>query len=292
MSVTPGGIVQALARAARRCAATDDALVEGIRHSPAAAADETGWAVRRDQVSAVPTSSATGSPSAGSSTPRGWDQAEQILGEDFAGVIERDGWAAYRRFAEATHRTCCAHLLRRCHDMTADAADGHTRVPATARQIPKDALALRDARDAGRVDPQTPAAQVPQLGDRLDLLLAADATCCEPCSQTRQAPACRARRAAHFLVVPGVQATNWRAEQGIRPIVVNRRHWGGDRTRQGADTLQVLASVLRSARQQHRDPVGILAPLLTSPVPIVADLAIPGRPDVPGHDDPAQPRAA
>ncbi|MGH8883977.1 MAG: hypothetical protein ACRDYX_02130 [Egibacteraceae bacterium] len=80
-------------------------------------------------------------------------------------------------------------------------------------------------------------------------------------------------------------------EQGVRPIVVNRKHWGGPQP-PGADTLQVLASVLRSARQQDRDPVGILVPLLTSPVPIVADLVIPGRPDVPGRGDPAQPRAA
>lgn len=39
-----------------------------------------------------------------------------------------------------------------------------------------------------------------------------------------------------FLTRPGVQATNWRAEQAIRPIVCNRRHRGGNKTRQGADT--------------------------------------------------------
>jgi transposase len=191
---------------------------------------------------------------------RGYDQAKQILGEGFSGVLERDGWAAYRGFAQAAHQTCYAHLLRRCHDMIADSAGDHTRIPATVRQILKDALALRDAGDAGRVDPEQLARKVLRLGERLDLLLATDATCCEP--DRKLVKHLRNERDAlfTFLVVPGVAATNWRAEQAIRPAVVNRKHWGGNRTRQGADTAQVLASVLRSARQQHRDPVGILVP--------------------------------
>jgi hypothetical protein len=47
---------------------------------------------------------------------RGYADAAQVLGEDYAGVLERDGWAPYRRFAHARHmrgtraawRTCCA----------------------------------------------------------------------------------------------------------------------------------------------------------------------------------------
>jgi transposase len=80
-----------------------------------------------------------------------------------------------------------------------------------------------------------------------------------------------------FLRVPGVQATNWRAEQAIRPAVVNGKSWGGNRTRAGADTWQVLTSVLRTATQQGRDPIELLTRLLQAPTPIVADLAIPGH---------------
>ena len=74
-----------------------------------------------------------------------------------------------------------------------------------------------------------------------------------------------------------MQATNWRAEQAIRPAVVTRKSWDGNRTWTGADTWQVLTSVLRTATQQARDPVELLAGLLQAPTPIVADLAIPGR---------------
>jgi hypothetical protein len=70
-----------------------------------------------------------------------------------------------------------------------------------------------------------------------------------------------------FLDIPGVQATNWRAEQAIRPAVVNRKQWGGNRTWHGADTAQVLMSVIRTARQQDTDPVALLADLLHQPIP-------------------------
>lgn len=74
-----------------------------------------------------------------------------------------------------------------------------------------------------------------------------------------------------------MQATNWRAEQAIRPAVVTRKSWGGNRTWAGAEAWQVLASVLRTATQQARDPVELLARLLQAPSPTVADLTIPGR---------------
>jgi transposase len=80
-----------------------------------------------------------------------------------------------------------------------------------------------------------------------------------------------------FLVHDGVQATNWRAEHAIRPAVVSRKAWGGNRTWAGAATWQALTSVLRTASQQGRDPIELLAGLLRAPAPIVADLAIPGR---------------
>ena len=39
-----------------------------------------------------------------------------------------------------------------------------------------------------------------------------------------------------FLRDPSIDATNWRAEQAIRPAVVIRKVCGGNRTRKGADS--------------------------------------------------------
>ena len=52
-----------------------------------------------------------------------------------------------------------------------------------------------------------------------------------------------------FLTDPSVPATNWEAEQAIRPAVVNRKVWGGNRTEAGAKAQGVLSSVLRTCRQ-------------------------------------------
>ena len=48
-----------------------------------------------------------------------------------------------------------------------------------------------------------------------------------------------------YLKCPGLEATNYRAEQAIRPAAVIRKVWGGNRTPTGASTQEILMSVLR-----------------------------------------------
>ena len=75
-----------------------------------------------------------------------------------------------------------------------------------------------------------------------------------------------------FLWDPSLDATNWRAEQAIRPAVVIRKVCGGNRTRHGADSQQVLASVVRTARQRGLDLPPLIAALLRAPEPAVPEL--------------------
>ena len=275
LRVTPGGVTQAVARAARACRPTYQALAEGVRASPVVAPDETGWRVGgiRAWLWAFVGAQVTVYRIA---RGRGYRDAVAVLGERYAGVIERDGWAPYRRFENATHQSCLAHLLRRCRELLADADRGQAKTPHAVRRILQDALALREAYQAGALDAGTLAAQAERLGAKVDKLIA---------GATRYPPNRRllnhlAREREHlftFLCMPGVEATNWRAEHAIRPAVVTRKAWGGNRTWAGATTWQTLTSVLRTASQQGRDPVELLARLLRTPGPIVADLAIPGR---------------
>ena len=46
-----------------------------------------------------------------------------------------------------------------------------------------------------------------------------------------------------FLLDPTIDATNYRGEQAIRPAVVNRKVWGGNRTWLGARWQSILTSV-------------------------------------------------
>ena len=69
--------------------------------------------------------------------------------ENYAGVVERDGWAPYRRFTRARHQSCLAHLLRRCRELISDADRGQARTPHAVRRILTHALAVRADRDHG-----------------------------------------------------------------------------------------------------------------------------------------------
>jgi len=88
----------------------------------------------------------------------------------------------------------------------------------------------------------------------------------------------RTERPALFTCVrrPDVAATNWQAEQAIRPAVVTRKVCGGNRTPAGAATQDIVASLLRSCWQQQRDPLELLVGLQRSPRPIVANLRLAG----------------
>jgi hypothetical protein len=65
-------------------------------------------------------------------------------------------------------------------------------------------------------------------------------------------------------------AFNWRAEQAVRPAVVNRKVSGGNRTWLGAPTQHVLATLFRTSRQRQLDPLRILGDLLQERVPRIA----------------------
>ena len=80
-----------------------------------------------------------------------------------------------------------------------------------------------------------------------------------------------------FLYCPGLDATNYRAEQAIRPMVVTRKVWGGNRTQRGAQTQSILVSLLQTCRQQGRPVVPVLEQLLRSPNPEAIDLTTPYR---------------
>jgi transposase len=204
------------------------------------AADETGWRVGGarawlgafvgDQVSVYRVAGG-----------RGDQDAAQVLGEGDAGVLERDGWAPYRRFAHARHQSCLAHLLRRCRELLADADRGQARTPHAGRRILLHALALRDAHHAGTRDRAALTSEADRLGAQLDKLVAG-ATRYPPNRRLLTHLAAEREHLFTFLRLPGVPATNWRAEQAIRPAVVTRNSWGGNRTWAGADTWQVLTA--------------------------------------------------
>jgi hypothetical protein len=129
-----------------------------------------------------------------------------------------------------------------------------TGLPAPTAPSPAEALAqVATERTADSLPPAALQAGRVDLQARLDKLLAGNPTH-DPNRKLLGHLRNERESLLTFLDTPDVQATNWRAEQAIRPAVVNRKHWGGNRTRQGAETQQMLMSVIRTARAQDADP--------------------------------------
>lgn len=71
-----------------------------------------------------------------------------------------------------------------------------------------------------------------------------------------------------FLRHPGADATNWRAEQAMRPAVVNRKVWGGNRTESGALAQSRIMSVMQTCKQRLAAPIDFILHQLLSPTPL------------------------
>jgi transposase len=269
LTVTRGGLVHAVHRAARQAQPTYAALGAQVRGRPVVTPDETGWNVGGHPYwlgAFAPPDTTTYAIEDG----RGFAQAARMLGADYAGVLQRDGWAPYRQFTHAAHQTCLAQLLRRCRTMMLD----HPSHPFAPRMqaLLQAALGTRDRQRAGHVSDHGLAVARGHDVTRLDRLLAA-----------RPSRLADARRCAthlrpefeaifSFLFDPTLDATNWRAEHALRPAVITRNMGGGgNRTMRGAHTQQVLASILRTAQQRDLDTTEIIARLLRAPRPAVLD---------------------
>ena len=69
-------------------------------------------------------------------------------------------------------------------------------------------------------------------------------------------------RSSYFDATP---ATNYLAEQALRPAVVNRKMSAGDNTERGAKAQATLMTVLHSARKHSADSLSLLVKALTTP---------------------------
>jgi len=274
IELSRAGACQAVLRAARRCRGEYGRIVAHVRASDMVTPDETGW--RIGGRSAWLHAAATDDAAAYLIAPeRGFDASERLLGADYAGVLVHDGWAPYLRFHRASHQACLAHLLRRCCELLETATRGAVIFPRKIKAILREALDTRDRRDAGLITAVTAARKAREFQRRI-------ATLTEPIKTN----AANERFAAHlfrqqrhlftFLKRDRIDATNWRAEQALRPAVVNRKVWGGNRTERGAEAQSILMTIWHTARLRHADPLPWLARFLRSADHAHSLITIPG----------------
>jgi transposase len=248
--------VRSMLRTSRRCAPAYDQLRLDLRGAAEVAPDETGWRVggRLAWLHAFVSRRATCyviDPTR-SHTP-----AEELLGLDWPGTLVHDGWSVYDRFTRAFHQQCVRHLQRRCQELLETAVRGAVRLPRAVLALIDHAFALRRAWRGHRLDRDELAMQGLALSCELEHVASGRFTH----APNRRLAQHLLKHAMHwfwFLIDPAIQATNHWAEQAIRPAVVNRKVWGGNRTWLGATAQTILMSVIRTCSQRDIDPFAFL----------------------------------
>jgi hypothetical protein len=123
ISLTPGGSVHTVLRAARRCESVYAAICQTVGQSDRVVLDETGWHVGGHNAW-LHTLVGPEATAYVIDPTRSGAVAERILGADYAGVLIHDGWSPYDTFAHARHQQCLQHLIRRADEMAATATGG------------------------------------------------------------------------------------------------------------------------------------------------------------------------
>jgi transposase len=260
--LTRGASAQINGRAGIRLEPEYRQLLASVRASRQLAADETGWRVG-GQSAWLHVWVGDRATAYAIDSQRSADALERVIGADWSGVLSQDGYATYDRFARAVHQSCLAHVLRRARELLADATRGAVAFPRQLIALFTEAIHRRNQL-AGRAETdEVRERQRSAFDDRLLALV-----------RSRRVVPAYATFAQHlrkhleqwftFVFDPSVEPTNWQAEQAIRPAVVNRKVWGGNRTWVGAGAQQVLMSMFETCRRRARSALDLVSLTLRS----------------------------
>ena len=274
LQVSRSGWCQADQRLAETARSVYQALIEVVQHSSVVHADETGWRIGilsawlwvfANQEVTVYTIRDN----------RSSDVVLEILGKKFTGTLVSDCFVAYdnQRFADWLKQKCLSHLLKDLKEMEESKTGRAVRFAQQLTAVLQAALKLKVEQPS--LDPATFAQRAQALEMQLDALISRKRNLKDR-DNLRFARRLRKHRPhlLRFLYVDGLDATNNLAERQLRPGVIIRKTNGCNRTKGGAETHSILASVLVTCRQ-HSVPIldymvglqrfGETPPYLTAP---------------------------
>jgi len=254
LRITPGGLAQGLARVAGKVEAEYQALLGGLRNSPAVFADETSWWVGGPGwwlwVFTTPETTVYRVDAS-----RGSQVVKETLGEDFPGMLVSDCLSSYDPPDFRKHK-CIAHHLRAIHqarDSPEGEASSYLREWKLFFYTVMLVYGMRPQWD-GTFFTERRAA----LEEWCDRLLA---QACEQPGEVRVRNRL-AKQRPHLLgclYEPAAEPTNNRAERELRPAVIARKLSCGNKTPAGRRCWEVLASIARTSSQRTEDFVNFLA---------------------------------
>ena len=266
---------RSMLRTGRRLEQAHEEVGRSVRGSPQVVGDETGWRV--DGTSAWLHAFVGLTATYYEIDPtRSLQPAKRLLGMDWSGIFGHDGWSIYDQFTEAAHQQCFAHLFRRCDTLIEQNTGGALRFPREVKSLLKQGIEFRDRFVAGEVSAHGMRIMAGRLNFQMWKLVLRPK---QHAGNERLAKFLgnHLRSLFTFLRHPGADATNWRGEQAIRPAVVNRKVWGGNRSWSGAAAQSRIMSVMQTCKQRRADPFRFIRDQLVNPSPLALPLPICAR---------------
>src|ERR1700736_5319805 len=245
LQLSPGGLSQALDRLATKVQCQYQAIAQELRRAPVLHSDETSWWVGGPGwwlwvfVNAHNTLYLV-------DQSRGRCVLTELLGSDFAGVLVSDCLAIYDD-ATALQQKCYAHhhkAIRQAKALHPNQGEGFLSELAAMLRA---AVALQEHK--AESDPQSFGTLRQALQRKAAQLL--DFPRSEPSEEAVRNRLNKQRdHLFTFLYYDGVDATNNLAERQLRPAVIARKISCGNKTKKGARTWQILASLAATCSQR------------------------------------------
>lgn len=189
---------------------------------------------------------------------RSGEAAQNLLGENFQGVLVADGLASYNAVHPKDRQSCLAHIHRAAEDLDKELAllKGQAQDPQ-ARQMCEQVQGLikracASAHPSQRWDARKRKRTEKAFRQELN----------EICSASLVYP--RAEKLRQRLIGPeqkefftflrhrGVPPTNNEAERSLRPVVIMRKVIQGTRSAEGLKNHSVLRSLMETAKRQGK----------------------------------------
>lgn len=272
LRLSVGAVADLLRRVAQQGAATVTQIRDTARRRAVVHADETGWRENGQNGYAWLLATPEGERYVEYHHSRAGAVANDLLGEEFRGVLVSDFYGGYNDTPGGRHQRCWVHLLRDARSLRDAHGDDlsfqgrETRAWAAALlRLGKRVRRMAQRATATPTQRQTQYQRL--LGELQDLGFQFSSTQEHPC----KALAWRLRRFGEELLTcvaqSGVPPDNNFAERAIRPLVVTRKISGGTRSPAGSTTHMRLYSLAATWSAQGHNPLPQFRQMLQSPLP-------------------------
>lgn len=264
--LSQGAIINILHKVAQKGKPTYDDLLKRIRDSDLVFADETGgrengrngynWSFSNKNIHFLLYRKS-----------RGKQVVDEVLGDDFEGVLSTDFYAAYNTYS-GFHQRCWVHLLGDISDLK-DFYPDDKEVDKWAKQVH---AIYEEAKAYPGPNNNLPTGIIAQerinkqqyFEDKLRIVCASWVKTDRPMSILCSRIIKHLQELFVFVRFEGIPPDNNAAERILRHTVVKRKISGGTRSAKGSETNSILTSLFDTWKLQNKNPLTQCQLLLVS----------------------------